>query len=186
MHNHNENRIKKLFRHKIPIENAVALLNFKKQNLTQELLHQLKYKGNEQVSYTLGNWLGENLKEREWAKKVDVIIPVPIHKRRKRKRGFNQVTGFGKNLAKHLQCEFHESVLLKKIPAKTQVFKSKYEREAIKLDWLILQKPEIIANKHVLLVDDIITTGSTLAACGEKLLEAKNVKISIATMAVTV
>lgn len=148
------------------------------------LLHNLKYKGFEEIGLFLGNWLGYELKEMEPYSNIDLVIPVPLHKNKLRKRGYNQVTLFAKQLAKHLNAEFINDVLIKTTNTSSQVNKNRISRWFSNAEIFQAINTHKIANKHVLLVDDIITTGATLEACSNILLNTKNVKISIATMAI--
>jgi len=184
-HYQNENTAKKVFYGRIPLVNITSLFVFHKKNMTQKLLHQLKYKGKEEISFVLGDWLGEELKTSAWEKDIDMVIPVPLHAKKLRKRGYNQVSGFGENLAMHLGCSYSDKVLIKETPSATQVFKNRSARAEMKHDLFKLQNEALIANKHILLVDDIITTGTTLETCAQILLQAPKLNLSIATMAIT-
>lgn len=183
-HFNNDKTVANIFYGRSKIENATALLWFEKKGITQKLIHNLKYRGFEEIGLFLGGWLGEELKNLEDYKGIDAVIPVPLHKKKQRKRGYNQVTKFGKQLAKALQVEFIDDVLIKTTNTNSQVHKNRISR------WF--KNPEIfkainiekIANKHILLVDDLVTTGSTLESCILVLQKAPNIKISIATMAV--
>ncbi len=169
---------------RIPLKNATALLTFQKKGITQTLLHNLKYKGQEQISSFFGQWLGAELNEIETYKDIDIIIPVPLHRVRKQKRGYNQVTGFGTEIAKALNIPYREDILVKNISTKSQVFKNRYTRSE---QGVIFQLMHISAleNKHVLIVDDILTTGATLEYCAQEVLKAQNVTISFAVIAIT-
>lgn len=178
-----ENEVTKIFYGRIPIKHATSLLLFEKKGLTQQLIHNLKYKNQEQVSYMLGSWLGAELKEHETYRAIDMVIPVPLHKNKLKKRGYNQVAGFAKELASELDAEYMDEILIKVTNTQSQVGKNRWARwnntEIFKL-----QNHEKIANKHLLLVDDVITTGATMEACFNVLTQAKNVKISLASMAI--
>lgn len=165
------------------VQNATALAYFQKRGLTQQLLHNLKYRGRKEISYFFGKWLGAELSEIDCYKEIDLVIPVPLHKQKLKKRGFNQVEGFGKEIAKALNVPYRDDVLIKISKSGSQVFKTRilrFEAEEV----FSIQNLEAINNKHVLLVDDIITTGATLEKCALQLLKGENVSISIATIAV--
>lgn len=183
-HKTNDLTVEKVFYGRAKIERATALLRFTKKGIVQKLLHQLKYKGHEDIGLFLGDWLGEELKCIEHYTTVDLIIPVPLHKRKKQKRGYNQVERFGEHLALALNTTYCDDVLLKTTNTKSQVNKSRFSRWNDKTELFTLHNSSKIDNKHILLVDDIITTGATLEACIIELNKAKNVKISIATMAI--
>ncbi len=171
-----------IFYGRVPIEQATALLKFTKKGITQELLHNLKYRGQENIGIFFGKWLGAELAEIESYTSIDCVIPVPIHKLKKRKRGYNQVTGFGVEISTALQKPLIEDVLLKTNKTKSQVFKQRFTRFE-NPEVFSLHNKEKIAGKHVLLVDDIITTGATLENCANQLLTAGASKISLATIA---
>lgn len=181
-----EEYIRDHFYGRIEIAHAGSLLYYQKKGLSQHLIHRLKYFGDERISAFLGNWLAQYLLETDWAKTVDVIIPVPLHKNRKRKRGFNQVSGFGQALAANLNCAYDEETLIKIVDSRTQVFKNRFARAEIKDAYFFLKDKEKIKGKHVLLVDDIITTGATLESCAENLLKGDPSKISLLTMSIAV
>lgn len=166
------------------IENGTALFRFKKKSLVQQLIHNLKYKGHENIGYTLGNWLGAELKTIEAYQNIDLVIPVPLHKKKLRKRGFNQVSKFAEQIAEALNAEYRDDVLLKITNTTSQVNEKRFTRWINNSELFTINHANTIKNKHILLVDDIITTGATLEACITVLNEAEDIKISIATMAI--
>lgn len=184
-HQEKGNAVEAIFYGRIPVENATSLLLFEKKEMVQKLIHNLKYKGHEEIGAYLGTWLGNELKQLENYREVSVIIPVPLHKTKLKKRGYNQVEAFGREIAKALEVPYKDHILLKVSASQTQTLKKRFARWGSIGETFVLQHKEEIENEHVLLVDDLVTTGATLEACAEKLLQAKNVKISIATMAVT-
>lgn len=183
-HFNNDDTVKKVLYGRVKLENATALLQFQKKGMVQHLLHGLKYKGYENIGVFLGKWLGEELKTIEAYGNIDAVVPVPLHKRKQRKRGYNQVDKFGLEIAKALDVEYIDTVLIKTTSTKTQVFKERIARWNNNNEVFSITNHNTIANKHILLVDDIITTGATIEACANQLLKANNVKISVATMAI--
>ena len=182
-HRTNNDFMKKVFYGRFPVENATALFEFQKKSITQELLHNLKYRGQKNIASFLGKWLGAELAKIPAYQDIDIVIPVPLHKQRRKKRGYNQVTGFGKEIALALGVSFREDLLLKVSKTNSQVFKkrgARYDDSQI----FLLKQPASIENQHILLVDDIVTTGATLETCATELLKGTNVSISIATMAI--
>ncbi len=182
----NENiNVVKVFYGRIKIEHATALLFYHKKGITQELIHKLKYKGYEQIGTFFGDWLGIDLKKEGIFKDIDYIIPVPLHKNRLKSRGYNQVTKFGQRLAFHLDKPFIEDKLIRTNANKTQTKKSRLERIKNVNELFYLTDNLFFEGKHILLIDDIITTGATIEACANELLKTKNIKISLAVMAIT-
>jgi len=179
-----DDTLKKMLYGRLKLEQATALLKFQKKGIVQHLLHNLKYRGHETIGEMLGQWLGNELKTLEEYKSVDLIIPVPVHKRKLRKRGYNQVAKFGVEIAKALNVPYIDHVLVKTSATKTQVFKKRIARWNNFEEVFSVKNLDEIDGKHILLVDDIITTGATIEACANVLLKAKNIKISIATMAI--
>jgi competence protein ComFC len=183
--NEANNMVEKTFHGRISIEFATALIFYKIKGISQKLIYQLKYKGRQEIGTCLGMWLGTELKNCERFKSVDFIVPVPLHPKKLRKRGFNQLTTFGKSISEILEVPFLDNVLIKKYGSDTQTLKHRIERWKNVNEIFYVTDLDIFKNKHVLLIDDVITTGATLEACALKLSMTKNIKISICTMAYT-
>ncbi|WP_299777678.1 ComF family protein [uncultured Formosa sp.] len=183
-HFNNDASVSKIFYGRVKTEQATALFRFEKKGMTQKLIHQLKYKGKEPIGTFLGDWLGGDLQTLDVYKTIDIVIPVPLHKKKLKKRGYNQVAKFGQQLAKALDAEYMDNVLIKVTNANSQVTKNRLSRWTNSDTIFSVQSLNKISNKHILLVDDIITTGATMEACATLLLRGKNVKISIAAMAI--
>ncbi|MBE7640834.1 MULTISPECIES: ComF family protein [Salegentibacter] len=184
-HLDNENTTKKVFDARLSLENATSLLYFRKKGLVQKLIHNLKYRKQEDVGYFLGNWLGDQLASHPGFSNVDCVLPVPLHHKKLKKRGFNQVAAFSKVLANKLNAKYIDDVLVKKSGSRTQTLKKRLGRWGVIDATFMIENQKKLENKHLLLVDDLVTTGATLEACGNKLLQIKNTKLSIATMAIT-
>jgi len=173
-----------VFYGRVKIENGTALLRFEKKGITQQLIHGLKYKGQEHIGVFLGDWLGGELKTLKAYEDIDVVIPVPLHKKKLKKRGYNQVTKFAQHIAEAFNVLYVDDVLLKVTNTNSQTLKNRLARWTNNDELFTLQNKESIANKHILLVDDLITTGATMEACITVLQQAENVKISVASMAI--
>ncbi|WP_321160785.1 ComF family protein [Aureitalea sp. L0-47] len=174
--------MKQVFYGRIPIENATALLYFQKKGSVQRLLHNLKYRGQKQIGAFLGSWLGAELAEIPEYRDIGMVIPVPLHRRKQKLRGYNQVSDFGREIAKSLNAEYRADILLKTSRTRSQVFQKRSKR--FKSEKLFnVTNPEPLQQKHILLVDDIVTTGATLENCATELLANSNVRLSVATMA---
>lgn len=183
-HLHNDDAISKIFYGRALIENGTALFRFEKKGLVQQLIHGLKYKGYGEISPFLGDWLGGELKSLTNYKGIDIVIPVPLHKKKLKQRGYNQVTGFGRRIATSLNAEYKDDVLLKITNTTSQTNKKRFARWNQTEELFTMPNSSLIENKHILLVDDIITTGATLEACITVLSQAKNCKVSVACMAI--
>jgi len=169
----------------VVLEHATALFYFPKKGVVRQLIHQLKYKNQQEISSYLGKWLGVELTESRFYKTVDVVIPVPLHKKRLKERGYNQVTGFGEELAMCLQASYNDATLLRIKNTATQTVKDRLTRWRNVQTIFEVLDTKSLEGKHVLLVDDVITTGATIKACVKELHKIPNIKISLAVMAYT-
>ncbi len=185
-HKVNAKKIEKVFYGRSKIENATSLLVFEKDGLVQNLIHNLKYRGREEIGQELGIWLGNELSKSIDYQDIDSIIPVPLHPRRLRERGFNQVEKFGKEIAKKLDAEYVDFVLKKNSYNQKQSKNSRLTRWKNTSETFGIQNESLLENKHILIVDDIVTTGATIEACVNVLKIIPGIKISVATMAITV
>ena len=183
-HFHKDNNVSKVFYARVKVEYGTALFRFEKKGLVQQLIHNLKYKGQESIGVFLGDWLGGELKTVKEYSEIDIVIPVPLHKNKLKKRGYNQVAQFAEHIASALNVKYIDNVLLKVTNTDSQVLKSRLARWTNNEELFTLQNKSTIANKHILLVDDLITTGATMEACINVLNQAKNIKISVACMAI--
>tara|TARA_B110001454_G_scaffold9288_1_gene8751 strand:+ start:330 stop:1016 length:687 start_codon:yes stop_codon:yes gene_type:complete len=183
--NYSENKIAKTFYGRIIIEKANTLLFYRKDGITKKLIHELKYKGNEEIGSFFGNWLGEILKQNNEFSDINLIVPVPLHPKKLKQRGYNQVSKFGEKLSYHLKKPFLENVLLRTSTSKTQTFKARFERFNNNDTKFQSNNTSSFKNKHILLIDDVITTGATIESCAKELQKTEGVKISILTMAYT-
>jgi competence protein ComFC len=183
--NYSENKIAKTFYGRIIIEKANTLLFYRKEGITKKLIHELKYKGNEEIGSFFGNWLGEILKQNNEFSDINLIVPVPLHPKKLKQRGYNQVSKFGEKLSYHLNKPFLENVLLRTSTSKTQTFKARFERFNNNDTKFQSKNTSSFKNNHILLIDDVITTGATIESCAKELQKTEGVKISILTMAYT-
>jgi len=172
-----------IFWGRIRIHSAATFLNFTKSGRVQRLVHQLKYKSKTEVGILLGELYGRDLKKATLFENVDVIIPVPLHWKKQKQRGFNQSEMFGRGLAKAMKVKLDCETLIRNVATETQTKKSRIQRWENVSEVFELKDEAQLEGKHILLVDDVITTGSTLEASANKLLSIPDVKVSVATIA---
>lgn len=168
---------------RLPLKFGLAFLKFRKTGLVQHLLHQLKYNNHPEVGVRLGKLFGRELAESGKKSEIDLIVPVPLHASRKRKRGYNQSAKFAEGLSYAMDIPWNESVSSRVVRTTTQTRKSKVERWENVKDVFAIERPEEIHGQRILLVDDVMTTGATLEACGKQLLQAGCIELSVACLA---
>jgi ComF family protein len=185
LHYSDSKLISNIFYGHVVLEHATALFFFPKEGAIRQLIHQLKYKNQKDISSYLGDWLGFELRECNYFNEIDVIIPVPLHKSKLKSRGYNQVADFGKIIAKNLNATYNETSLIRIKNTTTQTMKDRINRLRY-LDTIFeVSKCTSLQGKHILLVDDVITTGATIKACAKELNKIPDIKISLAVMAYT-
>jgi ComF family protein len=178
-----DNIVAQQFWGKIKLEAGYALYYFAKGGKVQNLMHHFKYKGMQQIGNLLGDVAGAQLIKNDLFAGVDYIIPVPLHKSRLKERGYNQSACFAQGLAGKLNAVVEENNLIRTRATQTQTHRSRFARFENMQEVFAVVDPEKLKGKHVLLVDDIVTTGSTLEACAIPLLKIPGLKLSIATIA---
>jgi ComF family protein len=182
-HFQDDNPVRLKFSGRINLKYAWAYLKFRKTGIVQHLIHQLKYNNHPEVGIRLGKSFGKDLLEARFNSEFDFIVPVPLHKSKLRKRGYNQSLKFAEGLSDTLKVPVLSGISVKLIKTETQTRKNRMDRwENVKQSFHI-QSSEVIAGKRILLVDDVITTGATLEACGQKILECGCKDLSIACIA---
>lgn len=164
---------------RVPVECITSLLDYQRGNSTSYLLRAIKYKDRPKLAEFLGEELGRKLKE-PWP---DLIVPVPLHPKKEHKRGYNQSYKLALGIEKQTGIPIEPKVLIRKKNTSTQTKVSKYDRFENVRSFFQLHQGEKITGKHVLLVDDVLTTGATLEACISELISAKDCRVSVATLA---
>lgn len=177
------NETAKKFYGRLDLVHASSLVYFHKEGMVQELIHNLKYSKQEGVGRLMGQWYAPLLKQVPDLQTVTDVIPVPLHPKRFRERGYNQVTLFGQEIATGLGITYNEDILVRANYTKTQTKKNREMRAAIINSAFAVNHTDADSGKHFLLIDDVITTGATLEACGKLLLQIPGAKLSIVTMA---
>lgn len=183
-HLQTDNTVEKRFWGKVPIHRGTAFFFFYKGSPFQTLLHELKYRGNKEIGYLTGKYAAIDLMEVEDFRNVDVIVPVPLHPKKFQKRGYNQSEWIAKGLAKILDKPVDAKHLIRIRENTTQTKKSVYDRYKNTANIFSLTDLTVFQHQHVLLVDDVLTTGSTLEACMQVLIETDCIKISVFTLAI--
>jgi ComF family protein len=183
-HLRGKNPVEELFYGRLLIEKAMSLLFFDRGSKYRRLLYQLKYKGRKEAGIFLGQLLGSRLKESNMLP-VDIIVPVPLHPARLRRRGFNQSQIIAEGIASVLNTPVSDKALVRSKYTLTQTRKGRFERWQNVEGIFRCPDPKKVESKHVLLVDDVVTTGSTLEAAGSALLKFEGVRLSVATAAYT-
>jgi len=178
------NPIDRIFYGRIPVKKASSFFFFSENGIVKQLLHHLKYKNQEIIGEYFGDWYGELLKEQGGLEDIDIVIPVPLHPKKLKKRGYNQVEKFSQQIAKHIDAVYLNNVLVKTTNTKTLTKKSRFNRWQSSKELFTITNSIILENKKILLVDDVITTGATIEACGSALLKAKGTILYVASLAV--
>ena len=181
-HLHSNNPVEKLFWGRLPITHATAQYYFSKESLVQRLMHAFKYKGNKDLGFFLGKMMGYQLQQSNRFLHVDALIPLPLFPSKERKRGYNQAAILCEGIAEVLQKPVLKDVVIRTKHTESQTKKSRVERWENMEGRFQLTNEATIQGKHILLVDDVVTTGATLEACGYEILRAKDVTLSIATL----
>ena len=184
-HLYTDNPVVKLFWGRTNIYSASSLYSFSKGSKVQHLIHQLKYRGKKEIGQTIGKYYGKELKVAPMFSSADVVIPVPLHLQKLKKRGYNQSEMFAQGIAESMNAETSGEILIRTFASETQTKKSRFARWKNVEEVFKVILPEKIKGKHILLVDDVITTGATLEACANKILEVPGTKVSVATIATT-
>jgi ComF family protein len=179
------NPVEQIFYGRLAIRNGAAGYFFTKDSLIQTLLHQLKYKGNQDIGFYMGTLLGGFLANNDRFAEVDALVPLPLNPKREKKRGYNQATALCNGIASVWNKPVIDKVAIRKIYTETQTKKGRITRWENMDGVFAIANPSTIANKHILLVDDVVTTGASLEACGAEILKVPGTTLSIATLACT-
>lgn len=172
------------FAGRVNIEKATTLAYFTNEGLLQHLLHKLKYDGKKEIGTFLGKTLAHDLQQVKWSEKIDAIIPVPLHPKKEATRGFNQAEIIAEGMQEVLNIPVITDVLHRARYTESQTKKTREERLLNMKDAFEVKHREKITGKHLLLIDDVLTTGATLEACAIALSQITNIHISIATIGI--
>jgi len=180
---HANNQVEKIFWGRIPLAAAHSQFYFSKSSMVQELMHQLKYKSNQSIGMYLGEMMGNSLLNSNRFIDVDGLVPLPMYADKQRRRGYNQAAVICKGMALAMNIPVLNNNVCRQYATETQTRKSRVERWENVSGSFVIKDPAALAGKHLLLVDDVLTTGATLEAAGNSILQCDNVKLSIATVA---
>jgi ComF family protein len=184
MHDLPDNRLERLLWGRVHYASASAFLRMPKQGEVHRMIHELKYKNNQSVGLELGTLFGEELKSSDRMSSFDWIIPVPLHPKRLKQRGYNQCDSIVQGVAESLGTGYQLNNLIRAQYNDSQTRMSRFKRWQNVESIFQLNQPETFQNAHVLLMDDVITTGSTIEACAQVLHQVKGIRLSIASIAI--
>lgn len=184
-HLHSNNPVEKIFWGRLPLVNASSYLYFTKDSLLQQLLHAFKYKGAKEIGLYFGRCMGKSLLQSNRFHHIDGLIPLPLHPKKERKRGYNQATVLCEGISEIIQVPVLRNSILRPSATQTQTHKNRIHRWENIEGKFLLSDSDSISNKHILLIDDVVTTGATLESCGQELLATEGLRLSIATLAYT-
>lgn len=168
---------------RVRIEQAIAMYYFNKGGVVQNLLHALKYRNQQEIGVMLGKLFAREIEDQRWLPSVDVVMPVPLSIQKIRMRGYNQSECIARGLATYLQKPLDTQSLIRVRHTATQTHKTRAERLINVADAFSLTQAAMYTNKHILLVDDVITTGATLEVCAAAILKIPGLKVSLACLA---
>lgn len=172
-------------RNLIEFKHVLVYMYFHKEGIVQKLMHELKYNHKPEIGELLGRWYGSELADAGYGEEFDCVVPVPLHKSKLRKRGYNQSEGFARGLAEALSAECLPNALIRNRANETQTRKNRLERWENVEGLFVPRDMSLLSGEKVLLVDDVLTTGSTLLSCGEAVLLAKPTSLSFGLIAAT-
>jgi ComF family protein len=181
-HKDSENELAQVFWGRIQTQNVTALMHFVKASPYRKLIHKLKYQNRPEIGVFLGKELGSQLKTEKSFQNIDFVVPVPLHPDRLKTRGYNQSEMIAQGISQQMKIPVNFTNLYRAKFTSTQTKKGRFDRWENVSEVFQVHDENVFLNKHILLVDDVITTGATIEACAQRLLKIEGVKISIASL----
>lgn len=179
-----ENPVEKIFHGRVNLKAATSLYYFTKDQLLQELLHQLKYQGRKNIGTYIGSLMGEVLKQELRFHPIDCIVPMPMVRQKEKKRGYNQAVLIAQGMASNMQLPVLQNAVVRTSGVKSQTGLNRMLRWENVKDRYVLKQADALKDQHVLLVDDVVTTGASLESCSMEIIRANPASLSIATIAI--
>lgn len=174
-----DNRLEQFFAGRVPFEHIAAFAYFIKGGSLQHIIHELKYKRNPEIGNFMGILCGENLKGSDFIRTIDLLVPIPLHPKRQKKRGYNQSLEICKGISEATGIPVDSNTLIRTINNPSQTKSSRFDRWKNVENIFSLTNEETFRDRHILLVDDVITTGSTIESCAKEILKSEGSRISI-------
>lgn len=182
-HKEQDNPVAQIFWGRVVLEHVTAHYFFKKGNNVQKLIHQMKYQGQKEMGMELGSEMGRKLQTTRFCE-TNLVVPVPLHPEKIRKRGYNQSEWIARGIAEVMGKPLDVTGLVRHSASASQTRRKRYDRWENISAGFGLAHPDVFSGKHVLLVDDVVTTGATLESCIHAIQQSSSAKISVATLAV--
>jgi len=179
-----DNPVEKLFWGRLYLEKASSYFDYKSAGNVSKIMYRFKYRGDRELALAMGRYMAQALYTDGFFEGIDLIIPVPLHKRKKRKRGYNQSELIVKGISETTGIPFNTVHAIRHIYTQSQTRYTSFQRMENVKGVFKINNPELLSGKHILIVDDVLTTGATLTSLGEELLKVDNVKLSVLTLAV--
>lgn len=178
------NPVAQLFFGKTTVIRATALFHYEKGGNVRQLIHALKYHDNKELGYELGRMFALEYQKTSLFDQVDLLIPVPLHPKKQKQRGYNQSEWIARGISEMLNIPINTTSLCRNKKTDTQTHKQVYERWSNVQDVFSITDKKNLLHKHIVLIDDVITTGSTIGACAEALVSIPDIKISLLSIAI--
>mgnify|MGYP001222850634 FL=1 len=184
-HDEENNKLEEFFAGRIPFERVAVFAHFVKGGTLQPIIHELKYKNNPELGVYLGQLCGDSLNGSKFIESIDFIVPIPLHSKRLKERGYNQAYELSRGIAERTHVNLNDTVVIRSVNNPSQAKSDSREARWANVENIFsLTDTKLFEGKHILLIDDVLTTGSTIEACAKELLKITDIRISVYTLAV--